>query len=101
VRVRVCACVRVCVCVCACVFASVEPQEGLQYKKPTLFVGGAKSGYIKPEYHEQIRAFFPKAKIAMIEVCVIPPACSPQSQFLPPRPMTDLLRTGRLSLGAL
>ncbi len=51
---------------------ATEPQEGLQYKKPTLFVGGGKSQFIKPEYHEKIHAFFPNAKIEMIPVPTAP-----------------------------
>jgi pimeloyl-ACP methyl ester carboxylesterase len=61
-----------------CVRAT-EPQEGLQYKKPTLFVGGGKSQFIKPEYHEKIHAFFPNAKIEMIPVPTAP------TSFLLPR----------------
>ena len=51
-----------------CRWLCTEPQEGLQYDKPTLFVGGAESPFIKPEYHGQIHAFFPNAKIEMIAV---------------------------------
>jgi len=44
----------------------IEPSSGMQYKGPTLFVGGAKSNFIRPEYHEMIRSFFPNAVVEMI-----------------------------------
>jgi hypothetical protein len=42
-------------------------------------VGGGKSQFIKPEYHEKIHAFFPNAKIEMIPVPTAPP---PPPHFL-------------------
>ncbi|MFY0600375.1 MAG: alpha/beta fold hydrolase [Cyclobacteriaceae bacterium] len=38
-----------------------------QFDGETLFIGGAKSGYIKPEDHDLISTHFSKSKIEMIE----------------------------------
>ncbi|MFT5133491.1 MAG: esterase [Gammaproteobacteria bacterium] len=36
------------------------------YSGPTLFLSGDKSDYIQPSYHEDIKSFFPEAKIRSI-----------------------------------
>ena len=40
---------------------------GARYDGPTLFIGGGTSDYIRPENHDAIRHYFPKAEIRMIE----------------------------------
>lgn len=40
----------------------IQPFSG-----PTLFVGGGLSEYLKPQYHQAIRALFPNARIKTIE----------------------------------
>lgn len=37
-----------------------------QFAGPTLFLTGAESSYVKPEYRETIRALFPKARFAKL-----------------------------------
>ncbi len=37
-----------------------------RHSGPTLFLGGDMSDYIKPEYHEEIKSFFPMAEISTI-----------------------------------
>jgi esterase len=37
-----------------------------RYEGPTLFVGGGRSHYIRPEAHGRILELFPKAKIEII-----------------------------------
>jgi esterase len=39
---------------------------GAPFKKPTLFIDGGKSSYVRPEDHEQIRQLFPNARIETI-----------------------------------
>jgi pimeloyl-ACP methyl ester carboxylesterase len=41
--------------------------DGIAYPGPTLFVSGARSGYIKPEHEPVIRRLFPRAGIRRIE----------------------------------
>jgi esterase len=36
------------------------------YTGPTLFVGGARSGYLRPEHEPRIRQLFPRAEIARV-----------------------------------
>jgi pimeloyl-ACP methyl ester carboxylesterase len=43
-----------------------EPLEFGYYNKPTLFIGGAMSGYILPEDHDRIHELFPEAEIISI-----------------------------------
>ncbi|GAB4355325.1 MAG: alpha/beta fold hydrolase [Gammaproteobacteria bacterium] len=40
--------------------------EGGSFRGPTLFLGGERSPYIRPEHHSAIRALFPAAKIRML-----------------------------------
>ncbi len=40
---------------------------GARYEGPALFIGGGASDYIRPEHHDAIRRYFPKAEIRMIE----------------------------------
>ena len=42
------------------------PDTGGQFDHPTLFLTGALSHYVRPEYRETIRAHFPKARFAKI-----------------------------------
>jgi len=42
------------------------PDSVAQYRGPTLFLGGERSGYIRPEYHARIRALFPAARFATV-----------------------------------
>jgi pimeloyl-ACP methyl ester carboxylesterase len=37
-----------------------------QYRGPTLFLGGERSNYIRPEYQARIRALFPAARFATV-----------------------------------
>jgi pimeloyl-ACP methyl ester carboxylesterase len=38
-----------------------------RYDGPSLFIGGGRSDYVRPEHHTAIRRYFPRAEIAMIE----------------------------------
>jgi pimeloyl-ACP methyl ester carboxylesterase len=40
---------------------------GKNFFGPTLFIGGSKAAYVKPEFNDQIRSIFPKAKIEMVD----------------------------------
>jgi pimeloyl-ACP methyl ester carboxylesterase len=40
-----------------------------QYNRPTLFIGGDKSNYIRPEIYPEIKRLFPVAQIKLIEDC--------------------------------
>ncbi|APX25643.1 MAG: alpha/beta hydrolase [Rhodobacteraceae bacterium] len=42
------------------------PEIDGQFDGPTLFLSGAESDYVKPEYRERIRALFPAARFAKI-----------------------------------
>lgn len=42
------------------------PDSVAQYRGPTLFLGGERSNYIRPEYHARIRALFPAARFATV-----------------------------------
>lgn len=42
------------------------PEISSSYEGPTLFLAGAESLYVQPEYREKIKYLFPKAKIAKI-----------------------------------
>lgn len=42
------------------------PESTAQFEKPTLFLMGGESHYMKPEYRPLIAALFPKARIARI-----------------------------------
>ena len=37
------------------------------FDKPTLFIGGSRADYIKPEHHRLIHKFFPKARIEYLD----------------------------------
>ncbi len=41
-------------------------EPAAQYDGPTLFLGGERSSYIRPEYHTRIRALFPAARFATV-----------------------------------
>ena len=43
------------------------PPEGPPYQKPTLFVSGARSNYIRPEYRPLIQALFPVARFVTLK----------------------------------
>lgn len=40
---------------------------GMSFTKPTLFLGGGKSAYLRPEHHAEIMRLFPAAAIQVIE----------------------------------
>ncbi|MBY6091683.1 alpha/beta fold hydrolase [Maritimibacter alkaliphilus] len=42
------------------------PEVGSPFGEPTLFLSGAESSYVKPEYRDRIKALFPKARFAKI-----------------------------------
>ena len=44
-----------------------ELKDDLQFDSPSLFIGGANSEFIRPEFHESIYRYFPGARIKMIE----------------------------------
>jgi pimeloyl-ACP methyl ester carboxylesterase len=44
----------------------VDTPDLQRFPGQTLFIGGGASGYIKPEYTDQIKALYPSAQIAMI-----------------------------------
>ena len=44
-----------------------DPVEGLSWDGPTLFVSGARSDFILPEYRPAIRALFPAARFVTIK----------------------------------
>jgi len=46
-------------------FPEIEPNT--KYDKPALFLGGATSHFIQPQYHDDIRKYFPNADIELIE----------------------------------
>lgn len=41
--------------------------ESLTYEKPTLFLSGSLSDYIKPEHDETISAYFPKHELVLVD----------------------------------
>ncbi len=43
-----------------------EFPPGVAFSKPTLFIGGGRSPYIRSEHHNEIRRLFPTASIEMI-----------------------------------
>ncbi len=44
-----------------------NPPDGAIYRGPTLFVAGARSGYIRPEHRPAIRAQFPAARFVTVK----------------------------------
>jgi pimeloyl-ACP methyl ester carboxylesterase len=46
-------------------FPDIGPDT--QYEKPALFLGGEKSHFVQPQYHEKIKKYFPNADIELIE----------------------------------
>lgn len=44
----------------------IDTPELDRFAGPTLFIGGAASGYIKPEYESTIRSLYPNGQITMI-----------------------------------
>jgi pimeloyl-ACP methyl ester carboxylesterase len=49
------------------ILAGWPDPEGATYGGPTLFVAGARSDYIRPEYRPAIRALFPAARIVTLK----------------------------------
>lgn len=45
----------------------LAPVEGTPFEKPSLFIRGSRSGYIKPEESALIKSLFPAAEIVTIE----------------------------------